>query len=129
MKDLDDLIGNAIPREDAEYRQPFSPEETANIVRVTHRWASDCFWTFEHLGDRMTLAKAGNAGRWGLWQMAKNDPERFLNQILPKAMSILDRAIDKSGDGEDIIVKAERKNIAELQDILRRAVAEATGGS
>lgn len=98
--------------------------ENAFTVREGHAWAADCYWAYEHLGDRVTRAKAGTAARFAQWKMAAKDPEYFVMQVMPKAMTMLEKARDKAGD-EDGVSRAEQKSIAELQRILTAAIAEA----
>lgn len=94
--------------------------------KESYAWALDAFWTYEHMGDKMTRVKAGSAGRWALWQFAKNEPDKFIGQILPKAMALLEKAREKEGD-DQVVVEAERKSLANLRQILADAVAELAG--
>lgn len=93
------------------------------VQREGYRWATDCFWVYKRIGAKLTKAEAG-PGRWALWQEAKRDLSNFVGQILPKAMTLLEKARDKAGD-TGAVEKVERKEIGKLQEILIAAREEA----
>jgi hypothetical protein len=95
--------------------------------REGYAWAVDCFWVYEHLGDRITKPLAGSPARWALWKFAKANPDKFVGQILPKAMGLLEKARDKEADSEvdNLMVSEEKKSIRELQRVLEAAILEA----
>lgn len=123
---VDDLLDEE-PAQSAPETNPASAREIrpedGEIVREGYQWAIDCFWVYDHLGERMTKAIAGPR-RWAQWQEAKRDTQYFIQQTLPKAMPLLEKARDKAGT-DDVSVREERKGIAELQRICRDAVEEA----
>lgn len=113
-----------------------APEESPKVeeypVQTSERegyaWASDVFWVYDHLGDRVSRERAPNSGCYATWKWAKKNLDDFIGQMLPKAMNLLERARDKSSD-EDIIQDEEKRAIAEMQRLLKRAVAEAAGAA
>lgn len=98
--------------------------EVTSYARESYAWAEDSFWAFENMGNTMTKKKAGSASRLAMHKYAKNNPDQFLGQILPKAMTLLEKARAKEGDTDEII-RAEQKSIAELRKLLKMAVEEA----
>lgn len=104
--------------------KPATPEVTS-YAREAYAWAEDSFWAFENMGLKMTKAKAGSPARHAMWKYAKDNPDQFLGQVLPKAMALLEKARAKEGDTDEII-RAETKSIAELRNLLKAAVEEST---
>lgn len=102
--------------------KPEVPEVTS-YARESYAWAEDSFWAFENMGNKMTRAKAGTAARHALWKYAKDNPDQFLGQVLPKAMALLEKARAKEGDTDEII-RAETKSIASLRKLLKAAIVE-----
>lgn len=100
------------------------PEPTGELERSSYSWAEDVYWVYEHLGDRVNRSTAGNAGRYALWKNAKADVDKFITQMMPRAMSLLEKSLDKEVD-DAVIIRREKKNIAELENILADALVEA----
>jgi len=87
-------------------------------------WARAVVWAAEHVHvAKMTKRKAGNAMRHTYWQLGRDNQKQLLVDLMPKALSILDKAKGK-GDDTGIII-AEEQNIAELSALLAQARAEA----
>lgn len=105
-----------------------NPGDNAISAREGYAWAADCFWAYDNMGGKMTQAKAGSAGRYYQWKMATKNPEQYVMQVLPRAMTMLEKARDKAGDDANVVVRAEEKQIAELQSILTAAIAESRAG-
>lgn len=137
MAGLSDLLAGApaepvVPKKEAAPANdppPVMDDPTIRAIyeREGNAWALDVFWVYEHLGSRMTRKEAGTAARWGLYQFAKKNTENFMGQVLPKAMVLLEKAREKAGDPDELIIE-EKKGINELRRILTAAIAEAAGG-
>jgi len=120
MPDEIDLTKAAL----VDLQESTNRDEAPTLTRASYAWALDCDWVWQNLGGKMTRDKAGTPARWALWQYAKKDMDKFIQQIMPKAMTLLEKALDKEGDTDVIIIK-ERKNIATLKQILSDALIEA----
>jgi hypothetical protein len=124
--DLDDLAGEIL--DDGELVSTPEPEREdpsdAALDRAGYRWALDVDWVYIHLGDKMTKAKCGTPARWALWKAAKEDPEKFVMTVVVKTMPLLEKARERTGDPDGVIV-AEKKSIRELRALLKSAVEEA----
>lgn len=122
-KSLADLIASESPnvpppRPVAE--QPLdalgTPEE--------YTWAKDVSFVYYNQTTTVKDSKKWPPGRQGLLKVLKSDPTHFMSVIMPKAITLLEKARAKTGDDVDVIRK-ERRQIAELQQILRDATDEA----
>lgn len=123
MGKLDDLLAE---EEFAEAPQTHAdtPVEGPDLFkREEYAWARDIFWVYENLGKRVTKAST-TSGRYVLWQHANRDKHGFITQMMPKAMALMEKARERQGDDITIIQK-ERKEIAELQALLKDAIKEA----
>lgn len=120
-KDLDKIIDGALSD---GLDVPVTADDVNRqlYAREGYAWALDVFWAYEHMGERVKKDDAG-PGRYALWKFAREDPSKFIGQILPKAMSLLEKARDKEGD-DQVVVEAERKGITELRLTLKEALAE-----
>lgn len=117
---LTDVIDDAPATPPAEDAPAFND---GVYSREGYAWAVDAYWVYENLGERMNKTKAKSPGRWALWQFAKKDTDNFVRHVLPKAMSLLEKAREKSGDDGHVIEK-EKKAIKALKKLLSAAVAE-----
>jgi hypothetical protein len=91
--------------------------------REEYSWARDIFWVYENLGKKVTKVAAGSS-RYVLWQHANRDKHGFITQMMPKAMALMEKARERQGD-DITIIQQERREIAELQAVLRDAIKEA----
>ena len=100
-----------------------SPSDDA-LDRAGYRWALDVDWVYSNLDSKMTRTKAGSPSRWALWKAAKEDPQKFIMDVVVRTMPLLEKARAKMGDN-DVAVESEQKSIRELEALLKRALIEA----
>lgn len=87
-------------------------------------WAEDVHWVYEHHASKLMKASPGmTTARWGILQYAKKNMDQFMAQLVPKAMTVLEKAHAKTGD-TDAVVTESKRGIAELKRILVAAIAE-----
>ncbi len=117
---VDDILSSPAVSTPQENESSF---DGGTYAREGYAWAVDAYWVYEHLGDRLNKEKAGNPGRYALWKYAKKETDKFIGQMLPKAMTLLEKARDNTNDDATIVQK-EHKAVGELRSLLRKAVAE-----
>jgi hypothetical protein len=123
-KSLADLIASespiAPPRPAAEV-----PVNDFDILdRGEYTWAKDVDFVYNNQTTSLKQAKSWSPGRQGLLKVLKSDSTHFMSIIMPKAISLLEKARGKMGDDVDVIRK-ERREISALQSLLRDAIDEA----
>lgn len=131
MADLDETLDNIFGTADepaestpvAEFNDYSDP--AAILENEAYGWAIDVHWVYKHLGDRPNQEKAGGKnGRYVMWKEAHKNPQRFMEQTMPKAMLLLEKAKSKEGGGADEMALLEDQEIKKLETILRRALLE-----
>ena len=105
-------------------KEPPSSLELTDVEQEgTLEWCRAVFWAVQHMATpRMTQTKAGSLLRYTQWKIARKDPMKFSLQLVPKAMSMLEKV---KPDDQGGVVEAEEKSVAELQAFLDRATKEA----
>lgn len=87
-------------------------------------WAQAVMWAADNLDEskkQMTRQRAGSAIRYNLFLLGKDDPRELHVALVPKALNILDKHANPEGGD---IIATEEKNVAELEELLARAIAE-----
>ena len=99
-------------------------EPPADDVKFAVTWAQAVLWAADNVDvtkKKMTKTRAGSALRYNLFLFAKDDLRELHANLIPKALSILDK--NKNPEGGDLTA-AEEKNCDELLTILKQALAE-----
>jgi hypothetical protein len=103
------------------------PAETrAAFDRDSYAWAADVFFVYDRQTATAKQAKSWTPARQGLLKMLKSDPMAYMAQLVPKAMALYEKAKDKNGDADAVILE-EKKDINKLKQILAAAIVEAQG--
>jgi hypothetical protein len=85
--------------------------------------ALDVLWVYEHLLDTsVTKETAISLGTWALLEWAKRNTNHFMERLLPKALAVVEKSKQQSGETEQEL--AEKLRIEELE---KRAVQIAEG--
>lgn len=96
------------------------PKEDAAAIE----WCRAVLWAAEHVNTaKMTERKAGNLLRYSLWQFGRDNPKELVVQLVPKALTLLDKN-KGTGEGDDVI-EAENMAVKELETLLDGALQEA----
>lgn len=115
----------------APFYSDFEPQDDGATVVIepddeasSLKWARDVMWAADNIDtakNKMTKAKAGSAARYNYYLLGKENPKDLLVNLVPKAINIIDKS--KPSEGSDIDM-AENKSIAELEELLKMAIAE-----
>lgn len=89
-----------------------------------YTWAKDVLFVYNNQTTPLKKSKTWTPGQQGLLKVLKQDNTHFMSMIMPKAITLMEKARAKVGDDYDVIRK-ERREIAGLQQILRDAIDEA----
>lgn len=136
MSELDKLLNEALGLDKLEepdfgpVPKPLDNRPVSDLQRELEQesfgWAADVYWVYRHLGEKPSKVVAGGLnGRYQLWKHARASTQKFIEQMLPKAMLLLEKAKAKQDDGVDAIMEEEGKSIRKLQRILKAAILEA----
>jgi hypothetical protein len=114
---------------DKPKRKPGRPRKIPGPVPVDSdslgiNVAEAVLWAAEHMNERrMTQRKAGSKIKYTYWKLGQENPEALLVNLVPKAWVEIGkhRKPDDHGD----MAEAERKSIAELEELLAGALEEA----
>lgn len=97
------------------------PEEGTEDFSL--QWAKDVRAVWRHLGKAAGRRALGSSAAKELHEMVMTDPKfkaTFISQMAPKAEEII--AKHSQSDAPDALIQAERRPIAELQELLRESV-------
>jgi hypothetical protein len=85
--------------------------------------ARSIIWAAEHISQtRITQKEAGSALNYAYWQYGKKNRTELLVQLVPKALSIIDK--NKTPQENADVAAAEKASIAELEELLEGALEE-----
>lgn len=73
----------------------------------------------------MTPRKAGSKLRFALWQAGQADAKGLLLNLLPKAMTIIDKQTNHKVEDEE--TRREEAAVKEIDELLEAAIEEAAG--
>lgn len=117
-----DIIASQRPPE-AAVEAP-EPDDEAEINQSAIEWAHSILWAAKNVGNgRMSRAKAGSQAKFAMWEFGRENTKELMVNLVPKAMMILDK--NKKPEEQAELEAAERKSIAELEELLEGAMKEA----
>jgi hypothetical protein len=119
----EEMLGDPAPEGDMPTTPPIA-ETAPNASQRWVAWAEDVHWVYEHHAAKLAKSSPGmTTARWGILQYARKNMDAFMAQLVPKAMTVLEKAHDKTGDTDAVVIE-EKRGIAELKRILVAAIAE-----
>ena len=104
--------------------QPDAFEPATDDDNIGLSVAKAILWASERLHvARMTQKEAGNPLNYNYWKHGKKNPTELLVQLVPKALSIIDKNRTPAADAD--VVAAEKQSIKDLEELLEGAIEDA----
>lgn len=112
------------PKAKPVVNEPAIVAEPTNTSDGGVAWARAILWAAENMRNkRITKRGAGSIANYSMWQFSQEEPKTLLVQLVPRALTIIDKYKGEIG-GSDADA-AEQADIADLEDLLARAIVDA----
>lgn len=99
-------------------------ETPDDVNQSAVEWAHAILWAVENVGQsKMSKQKAGSATRHALWEFGRENTKALVVNLMPKAMSILEKQDAMRVDDE--VAAAEEKAVDEIDKLIKDAIEEA----
>lgn len=99
----------------------FEPAEADDNIGLAT--ARAILWAAEHLNDKVTQKSAPVPLAYNYWKHGKKYPTKLLVELVPKALSIIDK--NKAASESADVQAAEKRSIADLEELLAGALEDA----